>query len=173
MRARLTDEREDEAADARFERAAACGGLLQRCVEQLERMAHAGQKQRVLVAEIFIDDADAHARARCDRGDGRRLKAAAGKFRDPGLQNCGQRGLVQFSIHKTPLQDVNISSRLIIDLPEIRVNPQKNFSRINKNAAPCLTQPRGRCQRRRKLADISRVRLVKLRVKEIKTRFPE
>ena len=109
--ARLADERENEPLHPRLQRPAARGGLLQRRVQQLERVPHAGEEKRVLIAKIFINHADAHACALRDRHDRRGLKPAAGKFRDPRLQNRPQRRLIQLPIHKTPRQDVNDCSR--------------------------------------------------------------
>ena len=99
MLARLRDQRRDEPADAVLQTAARGDHLLQRLIEQVERMAYTGKEKRLFIIIIFIDHTHTDAGFFCHVRNGRRLKAAACKLFNPGLQDCFQRRLIQFLIH--------------------------------------------------------------------------
>ena len=54
MLARLRDQRRDEPTDAVLQTAARGDHLLQRLIEQVERMAYTGKEKRFFIIIIFI-----------------------------------------------------------------------------------------------------------------------
>ena len=85
--------------DALLHAAARSDNLVQRPIEQIKRMPHTGKEKRLFILIILIDHAHADAGLFSYTRNGRGLKAAAGKFLDPGFQDRIQRRLIQFLVH--------------------------------------------------------------------------